>query len=188
MPYVLGLLQRQEARDLVTLPMEHTLGEPTVGDLDLILELTGKHPAFIQMVMAAVWFAAQGKYPVDRQRLDNGLLGYYQDLLAPKNRSPEELELLRRAARGQDVKNGIVLNRLQQRGLLTLEGQPFSPVFAEILRQGSQKSFNFNAWVDQLDRALSGNAKRLGSFEKIIAILVKLRRRFAGSDTPKAQE
>jgi hypothetical protein len=134
--HVLGLLSENEAQALVVEPLQRSLPSKRPPDWvyfwkNVIEPLTGCHPAFIQMAAAAYWNALGGGYRADKLHIAMGLREYLEDLWYM--RTQEEWAILIRAAGGSEVPRGPVRDELIQRGLLTLDGKPFSPFFEEVI-------------------------------------------------------
>ena len=96
-PQVLGLLADDEARTLIEVPVRECLGQEI--DPGPVLELTGSHPALIQMVMFEQFEAIRVGCEPDWQRLRTGLRAYYRDLW--NRRSPEEQTCLQNLSAGR---------------------------------------------------------------------------------------
>ena len=91
--YILGLLAKREAEQLIQEPMQRSLK----NDFDQTQEIftyTGYHPAFIQMVASEYWNAHHLGFAVNTDAIHQTLYEFYQDLW--EQRSQKERELLRK--------------------------------------------------------------------------------------------
>jgi hypothetical protein len=129
--HILGLLQEHEAEALIREPMKRSLNG-TLKKTESIWDMTGFHPALIQMVMDKYWTAFSGKYRPDKEQIIHGLRPYFHDLW--QRRTKEEREILVHLAAGKTVKSNAALQDLKLRGLVC-NGKPFSPLFAEIIQE-----------------------------------------------------
>ena len=84
----LGLLDLQEAQDLITVPAERTGLAFTAAERDFILYLAGRHPFFIQCVCHHVFEEKVLHNDVDRERIRKQA---YEDLLPHFNHTWEDL-------------------------------------------------------------------------------------------------
>ncbi len=160
---VLGLLEESEAQDLVVRPITQTLTGQTAPEVprpwqESIKPLTGCHPALIQIAAADLWDALAGGYAVDAAQLEFALREYLQDLWY--RRTPEEWQLLIRAAAGRVLPSTPLATDLRLRGLLTAEGQPFSQLFRQVIDESLPKGVSLERAADDIDKGLE-TAKKM---------------------------
>ncbi len=144
LPWTLGLLEHDEARQLIEIPLCLTLENPPVAPFELIAELAGNHPALIQMLMANLWRAWQSGHEPDMLNIRSGLRHYYGDLW--NRRSPTEQSLLSCLAVPQPkpIPQTSTLEELQLRGLVTSENRLFADAYAEFVQEQQQNSISIS--------------------------------------------
>jgi hypothetical protein len=126
--YLLGLLSKKEAEQLIQEPMQRSLGYH-FEQTQQIFNYAGYHPAFIQIVMAEYWIARHKGFAVNRAAFERVLQGHYQYLW--DHRSQAERELLRKIAQHEIPKDNAILDNLRQRGLVDADNQLFAQKFVE---------------------------------------------------------
>ena len=136
-PQYIGLLAEDQARALALGPLGLSLPVPPPPDLDgrwtgVILPLTGRHPALIQLVLADLWNAWAEGYEPNWEGITQELRAYLEDLWNSRHRK-EEWRVLIQAADGAALAEDHVLRDLRLRGLVTAEGRPLSAEFADLV-------------------------------------------------------
>ncbi|MEN8221450.1 MAG: ATP-binding protein [Pseudomonadota bacterium] len=145
--YILGLLAKKEAEQLIQEPMRQVLGrnfwnifvtyilgllaKKEAENTEIILNYAGYHPAFIQIV-ASEYFNAP-----DKDAIEQTLRDYYQDLW--KRRTQAERELLLKIARDEIPKNNARLTNLRQRGLVDADNKLFARFFEQFIEEQNQR-------------------------------------------------
>lgn len=175
----LGLLNEQDARDLVIEPLIRSLPESRQPDLENlwardIAPLTGCHPALIQMVLAQRWCSWFENWESNQDQLEVGLRGYLEALWT--DRRDDEQTLLFLAATGQVLDDSEITRDLRLRGLVTADHHPLSPLFTRVILElappakrfaetakrlqvnGKRASETLDAVLDALEKA----ARRIG--------------------------
>jgi hypothetical protein len=130
--YVLGLLAKKEAEQLIQEPMQRNLD----NDFDKTQEIftySGYHPAFIQMVASEYWNAHHLDFAVNADAIQLLLYSFYQDLW--EHRSQAERELLLKIAKHEIPKDNSILMNLRQRGLVDADNQLFARFFEQVFEQ-----------------------------------------------------
>jgi hypothetical protein len=130
--YVLGLLTKNEAEQLIQQPMRQTL-KHRFEEMDAILTYTGYHPAFIQIVASEYWNANDFNFAPNDDAIQQTLHDFYQDLW--EHRSQAERELLRKIAKHEIPENNSMLMNLRQRGLVDADNQLFTHFFEQVFEQ-----------------------------------------------------
>ncbi|MDS4070611.1 MAG: hypothetical protein RKO24_13425 [Candidatus Competibacter sp.] len=92
-----------------------------------------------------------------------------QDLLI--RRTKEELKVLIHAAAGSRLTYDDVLTDLKQRGLLTLDGKPFSSEFAQLIKKSFPKGKRISRALNDLKKKAE---QTTGWFEKIVKLVERL--------------
>jgi hypothetical protein len=127
--YILGLLTKKEAEQLIQEPMQRSLD----NDFDQTQEIftySGYHPAFIQMVASEYWNAHHHGFAVNADAIYQLLYDFYRDLW--QHRSQTERELLLKIANHEIPKDNSTLGNLRQRGLVNADNQLFTRFFEQV--------------------------------------------------------
>ncbi|MDM8557841.1 ATP-binding protein [Candidatus Parabeggiatoa sp. HSG14] len=128
--YTLGLLTQKEAEQLIQEPMQHALGK-TFQDMTKILDFTGYHPAFIQLVAADYYNALYRNREINHDAIKTILHNFYQELW--QQRTEKERELLRQIANHKAPKENYLVNLLRLRGLLNNQNKLFAHFFEQMI-------------------------------------------------------
>ncbi len=184
-PHVLGLLQINEAEALVQTPCRRSLPiHPPVDSVE-VFRGAGLHPAFIQLVMSDFWYAKEGNYTPDKDRIMAGLTAYFRDLWIYRTR--EEWQVLIRIASGDSVMDAPALLDLRQRGLITSDGNLFSPLFGKVIKELLPGKDLKKA----LKKIANGVEKSTDFFDQVVTIAEKfgrVRSAFLGTDAANHSE
>lgn len=172
--HILGLLSEQEAQNLVIEPLHRTLPPAHQPDLkqlwlNQVKPLTGCHSALVQIVASAHWDALISGYTPDLATIRVNLHDHLKDLLI--RRTKEELKVLIHAAAGSRLTYDDVLTDLKQRGLLTLDGKPFSSEFAQLIKKSFPKGKRISRALNDLKKKAE---QTTGWFEKIVKLVERL--------------
>ncbi|MCP4699008.1 MAG: ATP-binding protein [Gammaproteobacteria bacterium] len=162
-PYVAGLLQDEEARQLIETPLRASLKKNVTANVDKILHLTGCHPALIQMVMIDLWQAFQSGYQADISRFRHGLRPYYKSLWEYRNAA--EQKMLLEIADGRKPTAGATADELRQRGLITTQNKLFSSFFGELLQEWAPPGKSLADWIGEVNKGLTQGA---GAFDGLL--------------------
>ncbi len=184
---VLGLLEEGEAEGLVRLPVARTLPDLVGAEAEKlwrerIRPLTGCHPAFIQMAALEFWDGLAGGFESDAAQLELGLREHLLDLWY--KRSPGECELLIKAAAGVALPAGHELTVLVVRGLLTGDGQPFSELFRQVIKESLPEGQGLDEAVEAveaLDKGLDKAGKFMAHLERFASLAGKVYKAFRGA-------
>jgi len=130
--YILGLLTKREAEQLIQEPMRKTL-EGDFDEMADILAYAGCHPAFIQIAASEYWLAKNFKFAVNADAIQQTLYNYYQDLW--QHRTKPEQQLLLQIANNEPVRKNHTLTNLRQRGLVDPDNQLFARFFKQVFEQ-----------------------------------------------------
>nr|VFK59733.1 MAG: AAA ATPase domain-containing protein [Candidatus Kentron sp. TUN]VFK60272.1 MAG: AAA ATPase domain-containing protein [Candidatus Kentron sp. TUN]VFK69723.1 MAG: AAA ATPase domain-containing protein [Candidatus Kentron sp. TUN] len=137
--HMVGLLQPEEAMELITELWQRSLGAPLAEEKIANIERkVGLHPAFIQMIMEKKWHANQRKHSLDWDETKPRLRKYFEQLW--EHRTPEELKILLKIAKNKDnilteeeLPENATLSDLRTRGLITPDNRFFSEFFGEFI-------------------------------------------------------
>lgn len=187
---VLGLLSDEEARQLVVEPMARSLpgtDAQAAGRIwrQSIEPVTGRQPGLIQMAADAYWNALHGGYEADPTEVKQGLRPYLEDLWY--RRTKDELAVLIRAAAGDAPISDAVSDDLRQRGLITLEGRPFSLFFGEVIEASLPKGKSLKDALADLEKGAERASKLLAQLMEVAEKAGKVYRAFKGSDKDETE-
>jgi len=188
---VLGLLSAKEARDLVVIPFNRSLppekhSDPAQLWQNDIMPLTGHHPALIQMVASAHWYARDGEYDPNERDIALGVREYLEDFWY--QRSKEELGILIRAVAGHKPISGHLAAELVQRGLLTLAYEPFSGFFGAVITESIPKGKSLSKAAEEVEKGVERFSKLLEQMVKVAEAGGKIYRAFKGSNGDSGKE